>query len=103
MRQAGTLNNQRDAKRFAAWLLTQRIEAHAEEQDGNWPVWVRDEDQLPQAREALAHFREHPDDPRYQAAEKSAETLLKGEQAKRKQPPANVIEMRKRWGSGAPG
>src|SRR5207248_3001805 len=56
MRQAGTLTNQRDAKRFAAWLVTQRIEAHAEEQNGEWAIWVRDEDQLKQAREALAHW-----------------------------------------------
>src|SRR5262245_31722100 len=105
MRQVGTLSNEQDARRFAAWLVTQRIEAHAEQESSGWVVWVRDEDQLPQAREALAHFREHPGIGRYQDAERGAEAARRDEEIKRRQAQANVVEMRGRWagGPGMPG
>ena len=77
MRQLGTLPSERDARRFAAWLVAQRIEAHAEQESTGWVVWVRDEDQLPAAREAFVHFREHSDDPKYQDAERTAEAVLR--------------------------
>ena len=101
MRQVGTLAGEPEARRFAAWLLAQRIEAHAEEEAGHWVVWVRDEDKLPQAREALTSFREHPDDPKYQGAERTAEAVLRDEEARRRQAQGNVVEMRNRWGTAA--
>jgi GlpG protein len=103
MRQLGTLATQQDAQRFTSWLLANRIEAHAEQADGGWAVWVRDEDHLPQAREALTHFREHPLDQRYQDAERSAQAVLRDEESKRQQAQRNIVEMRGRWGGGAGG
>ncbi len=104
MRQVGTLPTEIAARRFAAWLVAQRIEAHAEQEGAGFVVWVRDEDKMPQAREAFLHFRDHSDDPKYLNAEKSAEALLKEEEAKRRQAQGNVVEMRGRWGSaGMPG
>ena len=46
MRQVGTLPSETQARRFAVWLVAQRIEAHAEQEQSGWVVWVRDEDQL---------------------------------------------------------
>lgn len=103
MRQLGTLPTETSARRLAAWLVSQRIVAHAEQEQAGWVVWVRDEDQLPQAREAFNHFRDHPDDPKYQGAEKNAEALLREDEARRRQSQGNVVEMRGRWGSGMPG
>jgi GlpG protein len=105
MRQVGTLSSQSEAQRFAAWLVTQQIAAHAEQENGGWVVWVRDEDRLPQAREALAHFREHPGDAKYQDAERTAEAARREEEAKRRQAQGNVVQMRGRWGNtpGMPG
>ena len=103
MRQVGTLPGEREARQFAAWLVAQRIEAHAEAENGSWVVWVRDEDQLAQARDALTHFRSNSADAQYQDAERAAETLKRSEEAKRKQAQGNVVEMRGRWGSTAPG
>src|SRR5687767_7383164 len=99
MRQVGTLPDEREANRFAAWLLTQRIDAHAELEGEQWVIWVREEDRLREAREALAHYREHPRDAKYQNAEKSAETLLREEEARRRESQKNVVEMRGRWGT----
>jgi len=105
MRQLGSLPSEQQARQLAAWLVTERIEAHAEQEAAGWVIWVREEDQLPKAREALAHFRSHPDDPRYQNVERAAESLMREEDAKRRQAQNNVVEMRGRWGaaSGPPG
>jgi GlpG protein len=100
MRQAGILNNERDAQRFAAWLVSQRIEAHAEQEGSAWAIWVRDEDQIPKAREALAHFQANPQDPKYRDAERSAEQVLREQEDERKRARGNVVEMRGRWGTG---
>src|SRR5438105_1968594 len=105
MRQVGTLPSEREARQFAAWLIAQHIEAHAEQENAGWVVWVRDEDQLPTAREALADFRQHPSDPKYQDAPRTAETIRREEEARRRQAQSNVVEMRGRWGAagGMPG
>jgi GlpG protein len=99
MRQVGTLPSEPEARRFAAWLVSQRIEAHAEQESTGWVVWVRDEDQLPAARDGLTQFREHPNDPKYQDAQRTAETVMRDEEARRRQAQSNVVEMRGRWGS----
>jgi GlpG protein len=104
MRQVGTLAQEASARRFAAWLLSQRIEAHAELEPPGWVIWVRDEDQLAKAREEFAYFQDHPEDAKYRGAEKSADAVLREEAARRQQAQGNVVEMRGRWGSaGTPG
>ena len=100
MRQAGILNNERDAQRFAAWLVSQRIEAHAEQEGSAWAIWVRDEDQIPKAREALQQFQANPQDSKYRDAERSAEQVLREQEDERKRARGKVVEMRGRWGTG---
>jgi GlpG protein len=97
MRQAGTLTNERDALRFAAWLVAQRIEAHAEKEGDAWAIWIRDEDHLKKAREALEHYRIDPQNAKYRGAERTAEAVLREEEAKRRRAHENVVEMRGRW------
>ena len=46
MRQIGTLPNENNASRFAAYLITQGIAAHSEQDGEEWAVWVRDEDDM---------------------------------------------------------
>jgi rhomboid protease GlpG len=101
MRQLVIFESQEQARRLAAYLVTQRIAAHAEQENGGYGVWVRDEDQMPSAREALAHFRENPDDPRYDGVESTAIALKRKQEAERDARQKNVVEMRGRWGSGA--
>src|SRR5262245_40033150 len=103
MRQLWIFENERDAERLAAWLVAQRIDAQAEDAGEQWAVWVRDEDQLPKAREALAHFRENPQDPRYATAERDAAELRRQEEAQRRDAQKNVVQMRNRWGNPAGG
>ena len=100
MRQLTILKDEPTAQRFAAWLVTQKIEAHAEQEKEGWAVWVREEDQLAAAKEQLAQFKLEPDHPRYRNAPQQAAALEREEQQKRAQAQKNTIEMSRNWGSG---
>ena len=102
MRQLGTLPTENQARQLAAYLVTQRIDADAESEANGWVVWVRDEDQLAQAREIFAHFQAQPTDARYAGAEKQAENFRREEAQRRKSAQKNVVEMRGKWGTGTP-
>jgi len=99
MRQVGTLANETEAQRFAAWLVAQRIQAHAEQENGAWVIWVRDEDQLPKARQDLVEFQKNPADAKYQGVERTAEAVARDAEEKRRQAQKNVVDMRGRWGA----
>jgi GlpG protein len=99
MRQVGKLSTEIEAQRFAAWLVSQRIDAHAEADGGQWAIWVRDEDQIETARQALIEFQANPKDPRYQGAQTAAESLRREEEKKRQKAQQNVVQMRNRWGT----
>ena len=98
MRQVGSLPSESEANRFAAWLVTQHIDAHAEHENSTWVIWVRDEDHLAKAREALAHFQATPLDARYKNVESSAEAIRREEERKRQKARSNVVQMSNRWG-----
>jgi GlpG protein len=99
MRQVGTLSNETEAQRFAAWLVAQRVEAHTEQENGAWVIWVRDEDQLKKARQDLTEFQKNPADAKYQGVERTAEAVAREAEEKRRQAQKNVVEMRGRWGA----
>jgi GlpG protein len=75
MRQLTTLPSADVAQTFADYLLTQRIETKLEREADGWAVWVRDEDQMPRARQELEEFNRNPQDPRFKAATSTATTL----------------------------
>jgi GlpG protein len=100
MRQLGKLPNESDAQRLAAWLVTQRIDAHAEPDGDGWAVWVREEDHLAEARTAFENFKANPQDQRYRGVETTAERIRREEQRDRQKARGNVVEMRSLWGTG---
>ena len=75
MRQLTTLPSADAAHTFADYLLTQRIETKLEREADGWAIWVRDEDQMPRARQELEEFNRNPQDPRFKAASVTATTL----------------------------
>jgi GlpG protein len=97
MRQVGSLPEQRDAERFAAYLVTQGIDAHAELDTVQWAIWVRDEDQLDSARDAFSAFKLDPQHQRYQGVERDAEAIRREDLQRRSAALKNVVEMRGRW------
>lgn len=101
MRQLTTLKDEAAARKFAAWLVVQNIEARAEADRDGWSIWVIDEDQLPTAKEHLAQFQIAPDDPRFRNVQQQAAAIERVEQQKRERAQKNTIDMSRRWGSGA--
>ena len=100
MRQLGTLATESDARRLAAYLITQRIDAEAEQDGASWVLWVRDEDKLAAARDAFTHYQANPNEARYQGAERTADNLRREEEQRRRSAQKNIVEMRGNWGSG---
>lgn len=97
MRQIGTLKSADEAQRFAAYLVTQGISAEAEPEGDNFTIWVKNEDQVSSAKEALAHFLQAPSDPRYQGAESRAAAMEQASRKEREKARGNVVDIRSRW------
>ncbi|MDC0675031.1 rhomboid family intramembrane serine protease [Nannocystis radixulma] len=74
MRLAGTISEQRQARRFADYLLTQGIAARLGPSREGWTVWVIEEEALPWARDELASFRREPGAARF-AVSREAERI----------------------------
>ena len=95
MRQIGSLPNRVQAARFAAFLITEDISCEAdEEEDGQWSIWVHDEQQIPAAREHLDQFVADPENTRYQGREAAAEERVRQEHQRRLQAQRNTVEVR---------
>jgi GlpG protein len=100
MRQIGQLEQERDAQRFVAYLITTGIAAQAEKDGEGWAIWVRDENFVDTARQAFHEFRDAPHDARYGDVERQAESIRREEGKRREQAQKNVVEMRGRWNRG---
>ena len=97
MRQVGTLGNEQHARRFEDYLLTKGIHSRIERENGQWIVWIHEEDQVPTARDEFAKFREQPDDAAYTAVSQRAATLRKADERKTKEVRRKVVDVRERW------
>ena len=97
MRQIGTLPTEQEAQRFEDHLLTLGVKAMVEAHADDWSVWVFDEDEVQEAKQELAGFRENPNDPRYVESHQAA-TGLRREVAKQVETARkNVVDVHKRW------
>jgi len=103
MRQIGTLDLATEAERFAAYLVTQGIDAFAEEEGGAWVIWVRDENHLEDARNELKQFRVDPQAPQYAGATRKAEQIERQKNKQAQTARRNVVDIRGTWGRGMPG
>mgnify|MGYP002622946396 CR=1 FL=1 len=104
MRQIGHLKYEPEAHRFAAYLITCDIPAHAEADGDTWAIWVRDENDLETSKEALAHFQRSPGDERYAGVEKEAHRILEEQRRQQQDAHKNIVQMRGKWSqAGAPG
>lgn len=60
MRQLGTLPDERQARLFSEHLTTHEIRNELEADEGGWVIWIKDEDQVDDARARLERFRANP-------------------------------------------
>jgi GlpG protein len=97
MRQIGTLLKSEYAQRFTAYLVTQNISATVEPEGDAFVIWVRNEDQIDAAKNALDDFKRDPDAAKYRSAMAQAVKLEQVEKERRAAAKKNVVEMRDRW------
>lgn len=97
MRRLGILTDSESASLLHDYLYAQGISTKVERDGSEWSIWIHNEDQLPQAREEFAKFRENPTDPQYAAVAEKANALreqrVNADIAARKQ----QIQMAQRW------
>lgn len=103
MRQLATFPDAASAETLAAFLITQRIDSHAEQERDAWCVWVRDEDKLPAAREILAHYQAHSTDPRYKDSHRAAAVLRREDEQRRSTRMRHVVDVSRNWGGATAG
>jgi GlpG protein len=97
MRQLATLASEDQARTFADYLLTLRIETRLDPEPGGWAVWVCDEDRVAQARAELEQFTGNPSDPRYTRAGREAEAVRRQEEQAERAYARRQVAMRDRF------
>jgi len=100
MRLIGTLDKEPEANRFTAHLLTEGIQSHAELDNGSWAIWVRDENRVLEAKDALDDFRRDPTATAYRGVERAAEAVRREEVRRNEMARKNVVTMRGKWKGG---
>ena len=97
MRQVGSFQDGKSANLFADYLESIGVRSQADDDNGTWTVWVRDENQVDQARSELSEFETKPHDAKYQSAVDKAKVIRQQQLNKRIQAAKNTVEMRKQW------
>jgi GlpG protein len=75
MRQLATLSSAEEAQTFADYLFSLKIDTQLQREGEGWAVWVRDEDQLPQARRELEEFQRDPAGKHFLKGARAAQVL----------------------------
>jgi GlpG protein len=75
MRLIGHLKDEASAKTFSGFLVSKDIRNLVEPDAEGWAVWIHSEDQIEAGQLALATYQQNPNDPKYQAASRAAETI----------------------------
>ncbi len=97
MRQIGTLSDEQQAQTFVDFLLTRGIASKIDAAADGVSIWIREEDQLADARAELARFQQDPAAEYYQAASTGARQLRQENQRRETEHRRNMIDMRRRW------
>lgn len=101
MRQIGKIQDENSARKLIAFLLTQEIKSVAEKGDSQWDIWIKNEDDVPQAKNILDEFNKNPDDGRYQRAVETANQLAQQEIERQEKSRQNLIVMRSNWSNAS--
>jgi GlpG protein len=68
MRIIGTVATLEDAETLSAWMTAEGLENHVDQVDSKFELWIKDEDQVPAARQALEAYLANPRDAKYREA-----------------------------------
>jgi GlpG protein len=96
MRQVATIATERDAQRFADYLLTLGVPARVDAGASGHTIWVFEENDIDRAKAAFDEFNRDPNLPKFVEAQPAA-AKLRQEKIDSRKPQSNVIELRERW------
>jgi GlpG protein len=97
MRQIGTLADEKSARTFEDFLLTRGVKSSVDEAGDGWVVWIFDEDDVEQARQELAQYREDPNADHFIEGARAAADMRRQDEKQRKRAKKQVVNMRNRW------
>jgi len=93
----GSIDQEANAQKFCDYLLTQQIDAHAEEIDGGaWQIWVEHDDDVDPAITELKRFAINPNAPLYDGSTKAQKMRAEQEKAARKRR-EDFHDVRTKW------
>ncbi|WP_298866223.1 rhomboid family intramembrane serine protease [uncultured Gimesia sp.] len=97
MRKIGSLLSEQQAKRFEDYMLTKGIGVTVESSSDQWTVWVYDEDDVEQAKAALAEFLENPEAEQYQHVSREADAIRDEKIKKAREVVKKQVNVRETW------
>lgn len=101
MRHIGTLGDARMAERLSAYLTVLGIANHVDKDDGQFDVWVKEEDRLDKAVAEFDAFEKNPNEEKYTKAVTDASALIEKEIERRRKVKKNVVKVSEGWPKGA--
>lgn len=90
MRHIGDIKDSAQAQRFGDILYSKGIAHSVDEADGNWEIWISDEDHMDEARILLSRFQGHPNAEEFADAAAKANKLRTVEAEQKKKFKKNV-------------
>lgn len=99
----GQIPDEPGARAFGDYLVSRGIASQVEAEPEGWSVWVREEEQLAPAREAMARFLASRDAPEFQRAPAEARKVRAAEQAQQAAARKRYFDRDRVWRPGAGG
>ncbi len=93
MRLIGTLPTQDDAENLSAWMTVEGMANHVDLVDGKFEIWIKEEDHVAVARDALRAFLNNPKDAKFADARRRVAILERERQLKQRRHAQNVYTM----------
>ena len=97
MRQIGRLTDSEQAQRFGDYLTVAGIPAQIEADESDWLIWIRDEEDLPDARDAFQQFQADPQHERFRDVTTSAAAMRRQAEKKTRAANKRAVNVRQEW------
>lgn len=96
MRQAGTIQDAKQARLFADYLLSQGITCQVDPSNEGFTIWIHDDAQLQRSRLELSEFLLDPTADVYREAQAEADAIHR-KRGKTQSQASKVVDLRQRW------
>lgn len=100
MRQVARFDNESEAQRICDYLLVNGIATQVMPDEGEFVLWVIDEDEMDVVQREVSEFRGAPNSQRYEGHAREANAIRNKLHKEDVQAKKNYIDVRKRWTSG---